>query len=89
MPDNDGDAGDVNDADICMEMMKAGQGYVPLTGLQPFNAVFYAVLFRAAADRAMLKIVGVRDRLRHRVHHRGQQQVVFATRKSCHQCRTG
>ena len=52
-------------------MMKAGQGYVPLTGLQPFNAVFYAVLFRAAADRAMLKIVGMRDRLRHRIRHGG------------------
>lgn len=71
LPDNDGDAGDVNDADICMEMMKAGQGYVPLTGLQSFNAVFYAVLFRAAADRAMLKIVGMRDRLRHRIRHGG------------------
>lgn len=71
MPDDDGDAGDVNDADICMEMMKAGQGYVPLTGLQSFNAVFYAVLFRAAADRAVLKIIGMRDRLRHRIRHGG------------------
>lgn len=71
LPDNDGDAGDVNDADICMEMMKAGQGYVPLTGLQSFNAVFYAVLFRAAANRAMFKIVGMRNRLRHRIRHGG------------------
>ncbi len=29
----------------------------------------------AAADRAVLKIIGMRDRLRHRIRHRGQQQV--------------
>ncbi len=67
-------------------IMKAGRGTFPVGLSVACIACVACVALRtplplfAAADRAMLKIIGMRDRLRHRIRHRGQQQIAFRKR---------